>query len=135
MLMPAEIPDYLFAPCGMNCMVCYVHLKDKKPCNGCLGDDSQKPDRCKSCKIKNCAKENGITYCFDCTDFPCLKIKNLEKSFIKRYNTSLIENSKKVQASGVTAFQITEHKKWKCSLCSGVISIHDKICSNCQKQY
>jgi hypothetical protein len=62
MLMPAEIPDYLFAPYGMNCMVCYVHLKNRIPCNGCLGDDFQKPERFISCKAKKYANEKVVTY-------------------------------------------------------------------------
>ncbi|RPH31840.1 MAG: DUF3795 domain-containing protein [Bacteroidales bacterium] len=131
MKMPSEIPESFFAPCGMNCMVCYVHLKEKKPCSGCLGDDQFKPDRCKACSIKNCAKEKGFTYCYECSDFPCKRINNLEKSYKKRYNTSLIENSKMVKERGIMAFQVEEQKKWKCSKCSGVISLHDKICSNC----
>lgn len=133
MKMPSEIPEFLFAPCGINCMVCYVHLKDKKPCSGCLGDEQHKPDRCKVCSIKNCAREKGITYCFECLDFPCKRINNLEKSYIKRYNTSLIENSKIVKEVGIKAFQKRELKKWNCSTCSGVISLHDKVCSNCHK--
>ena len=129
--MPPVIPESLFAPCGMNCMICYMHLKDKKPCSGCLGDEHHKPERCKACNIKNCAKEKGFIYCHECSVFPCKRIINLEKSYKKRYNTSLIENSKIVKEEGITAFQKYEQKKWSCNLCSGVISIHDKKCSNC----
>ena len=131
--MPKRIEDYLFAPCGMNCMVCYVHLKDKNPCNGCLGDDNHKPERCKSCKIKICAQEKGLIYCYECSGFPCKQIKNLEKSYVKRYKTSLIENSRIVQKVGITAFQADEYEKWKCISCSGVISLHDSECSDCKK--
>ncbi len=135
MKMPEKIDNQLFAPCGMNCMVCYVHLKDKKPCCGCLGDDNNKPERCKTCKIKSCAKEKGLTYCYECSEFPCKQIKNLEKSYNKRYNTSLIENSKKVQAVGIVAFEASEREKWICTICSGVISLHDAECSNCKNKY
>lgn len=133
MKMPSEIQESFFAPCGINCMVCYVHLKDKKPCSGCLGDKQHKPERCIVCSIKNCAQEKGFTYCYECTDFPCKRIKNLEKSYKKRYNISLIENSKMVKEKGIKAFQKDEQEKWKCNICAGVISLHDKICSNCHK--
>lgn len=134
MKMPSKIDDYFFAPCGINCMVCYVHLKDKKPCAGCLGDDISKPERCKSCKIKSCATEKGFKHCFECSDFPCVQIKNLDRSYRKRYNTSLIENSRKVQEIGLVAFLSTEREKWTCGECSGVISLHDAECSHCHKK-
>jgi len=132
MKMP-ETPDtYLFAPCGMNCMVCYVHLKTKKPCHGCLVNDINKPERCTKCEIKICANTRGLTYCYDCNDFPCNKIKNLEKSYKTRYKTSLIANSEFVKNKGLTSFMKLEREKWLCS-CNGVISLHDRYCSECKK--
>ena len=44
MKMIDKIPETLLAPCGMNCLVCYVHLKEKKPCLGCRGQDEGKPE-------------------------------------------------------------------------------------------
>lgn len=134
MIMPADIGNNMFAPCGMNCMVCYVHLKNKKPCSGCLGDDSDKPDRCKICEIKICAGEKGIIYCYECSGFPCKRIKNLDKSYIKRYQASLIENSNTVKNKGIEFFFKIEKTKWKCLSCNGVISLHDKACSECGKK-
>ena len=32
MKMPERIDTELFAPCGMNCRVCYRHCFHKKPC-------------------------------------------------------------------------------------------------------
>ncbi len=41
MKMPNEAIDpAMFAPCGMNCLVCYRHCRPKKPCAGCRGGDS-----------------------------------------------------------------------------------------------
>jgi len=124
--------DYkLIAPCGMNCAVCYVHLKKRKPCKGCLCDDMDKPERCKSCAIKSCVKDKGATYCFQCSDFPCKKIVNLDKSYQKRYQVSLLENSQKIRDNGFECFLISEKERWKCPGCGGIISLHDKECSEC----
>lgn len=135
MKMPDNIPSHFFAPCGINCKVCYVHLKEKKPCKGCLGEDDSKPEHCRNCKIKNCAREKSITYCYQCSDFPCKQIKNLEKSYNKRYETSLVDNSKIVAQQGIENFMTIETKKWKCNYCGGIISLHDKICSECKQKY
>ena len=86
MRMPKENVDtVMFAPCGMNCLVCYKHCCHKKPCAGCLNSDIGKPEHCRKCKIKDCVRGKGISYCFECPDYPCKLIKNLEKSYNKRY--------------------------------------------------
>ena len=97
MKMPMKIETEMFAPCGMNCMVCYKHChtkKTKQPCGGCMVESKGKPEHCRKCKIKDCVQSKGITYCYECSDFPCKLIKNLEKSYNKRYSESLIENSR-----------------------------------------
>ncbi|HBD95390.1 MAG: hypothetical protein A2015_05840 [Spirochaetes bacterium GWF1_31_7] len=132
MRMPEKIDDYFFAPCGVNCFVCYVHLKVKKPCNGCYGSDDNKPERCKNCTIKQCVSNKSLQYCFECNDYPCQLIKNLEKSYTKRYNVSIMANSEMVKKYGVSEFQQTEVVKWKCSTCGGVITQHGMYCSECE---
>ena len=130
--MPETIDSLLFAPCGMNCMVCYVHLKAKKPCQGCLGDDADKPERCKNCEIKDCAIAKGLVYCNECVDFPCKNIKKLDKSYTTRYKTSLVKNSEFVRGKGLLPFMKNEREKWRCA-CAGVISLHDRCCTECKK--
>ena len=63
MKMPKEKMDIsMFAPCRMNCKVCYKHCYHKKPCAGCLNGDKGKPEHCRKCKIKILKKAttNGI---------------------------------------------------------------------------
>ena len=79
MRMPERIEPDMFAPCGMNCLVCYKHCYHKKPCAGCLKSDQGKPEHCRKCRIKDCVTERQITYCFECPEYPCKQIKRLEK--------------------------------------------------------
>ncbi len=131
MRMPDAIDERLFAPCGMNCMVCYVHLKKKKPCGGCLGPEDDKPDRCKACAIKLCALSRGYVYCHECPEFPCARIKNLDRSYRKRYATSLVAYSLSVRNIGLAEFQKLQRVRWSCKDCGGVVSVHDGTCSEC----
>ena len=113
MKMPIEnIDGAMFAPCGMNCMICYKHCYHKKPCSGCLNSDKGKPEHCRKCKIKDCIKGKELSYCFECQDYPCKLIKNLEKSYNQRYRTSLMENSGFVREHGLELFM--EMQKEKC---------------------
>lgn len=132
MKMPTAFENIMFAPCGMNCMVCYKHCNSKKPCEGCLQGDLGKPEHCKQCKIKNCVKEKNVTYCYECDAFPCKSIKNMEKSYNKRFHTSLIEYSIFVKDYGVDAFMQNQMERWTCGICGGVISLHDRECSECK---
>lgn len=139
MKMSERIEEIMFAPCGMNCMVCYKHCytkKTKNPCLGCLANDEMgKPEHCRKCKIKDCVREKGITYCFECSKFPCNFIKNLEKSYNQRYNTSLIENSLFVKNHSLVVFMEKQKQEYTCKECGGVYSIHDKVCTECGKPY
>lgn len=60
--------------------------------------------------------------------------KNLEKSYNKRYQASLIENSRFVQEQGLGHFMEQQKIKFACSKCGGIISIHDRECSECQEK-
>ncbi|MEK8193793.1 DUF3795 domain-containing protein [Clostridioides difficile] len=133
MKMPKEpIETIMFAPCGMNCMVCYKHCYHKKPCAGCLNSDIGKPEHCRKCKIKDCVHEKGISYCYECSEYPCKLIKNLEKSYNTRYRASLVANSLFVKENGLKAFMVQQKETFTCPICDGIISIHDSECSECQ---
>lgn len=91
MKMPNEkINDMLFAPCGMNCLVCYKHCYHNKPCAGCSQNDTGKPEQC--------------------SDYPCKRLKYLEKSYQTRYGASLIENSLFVKTNGLNKFMESQNK-------------------------
>lgn len=93
MKMPESIETIMFAPYGMNCKVCYKHCYHRKPCAGCLTNNMDKPEHCRKCKIKDCVQSKNLNYCFEYLEFSCKQIRYLEKSYNKRYQASLIENS------------------------------------------
>ena len=135
MRMPEEIEPGMFAPCGMNCAVCYKRLAPKKPCSGCLGSGNGKPAHCRACKIKACAINKRTAFCYDCPAFPCVPLKNLDKSYRARYGVSLLENSIYVKEHGVTAFMKAQKERYACTACGGIVSLHDNLCSECGARY
>lgn len=134
MKMPESIEEIMFAPCGMNCKVCYKHCCHRESCTGCLTNDMDKPEHCRKCKIKDCVQSKNLNYCIECLEFPCKQIKYLEKSYNKRYQASLIENSEFVQKYGLEKFMEQQKEEYTCSKCGGIISIHDRECSDCQEK-
>lgn len=137
MKMPEQIDTALLAPCGMNCIVCYKMVGIRqyaKTCAGCLKGDSGKPEHCRKCKIKACAQDKNLTRCFECSGFPCKLIKNLDKSYVKRYAVSLVSNALAAKETGVSEFLEQDRKKWTCLDCGGAFSLHDGLCSECGNQ-
>lgn len=73
-----------------------------------------------------------ITYCFECSEYPCKQIKRLEKSYNVRYHASLMGNSKMVKEQGMAEILVKQKENYTGPECGGIISIHDAECGECQ---
>jgi hypothetical protein len=126
----------LIAPCGMNCGICMAYLRENNRCPGCRGVDTNKSISCVRCKIKNCRifKKNGSKYCFECDDFPCDRLKHLDKRYRTKYTMSMIENLLYIRDYGIRKFIKNEDVRWACSKCKGTICVHKGHCIDCGKK-
>jgi hypothetical protein len=123
----------LIAPCGMNCGICMAYLRAKNKCSGCRGSIIGKTVARLECKIKKCDKLNS-EYCFTCEEFPCKKLKHIDKRYRTKYHMSMIENLINIRDFGVRNFLKTEKIKWTCPKCGGTICVHKGNCSECGEQ-
>ncbi len=123
----------LVAPCGLNCRLCRAYIRDKNSCSGCRADDAHKLKYCVTCKIKNCRHlDNGSKrFCFDCEEFPCAKIKHLDKRYRTKYQLSVISNLEVIKHQGVRHFINEEKENWQCPNCAEVICMHKEVCIFC----
>jgi hypothetical protein len=130
---PLGIEPGMIAPCGMNCALCYAHLREKKRCAGCNGDDASKPNHCRVCRIKLCeqTKAGAQAFCYECTTFPCPRLRQLDKRYRTKYAMSMIENLESIRDVGLDAFIATERERWKCEACGGVVCVHQADCVHC----
>jgi len=120
----------LIAPCGMNCGICMAYLRERNKCPGCRDFSTDKAKTRLACKIKNCAKTvNG--FCYECEDFPCKKLAQLDKRYRTKYSMSMIENQLTIKNTGMERFLESEKAKWTCMRCAGTMNVHKKICSKC----
>jgi len=120
----------LIAPCGMNCSICMAYLREKNRCPGCRGPDVGKPITRLRCKIKKCSKLDS-RFCFDCKDFPCDKLHQLDKRYRTKYGMSMITNLESIKKLGVKRFAEEEKIMWSCPKCGGTICVHNRKCLNC----
>ena len=75
------------------------------------------------CGIKLCKKRHG-EYCFQCPEFPCERLKRLDKRYREKYAMSEIENLKTIKEKGIEPFMKSEDEKWVTA--EGVFCVHDK---------
>jgi hypothetical protein len=125
------------APCGMNCMTCMAFLRKKRSCPGCRKESNYKAKGPMSCLIKNCDEltGNALSYCYGCRRFPCARMKKLDERYRKNYGFGMIENLLNIKKDGMKRFIRNEKKRWICSECGGVISVHRGYCTDCRKVY
>jgi len=123
----------LVAPCGIYCGACYAYLRDKNKCHGCRIDFETKPLSCVRCRKANCdlLAKTKSGFCYDCNKFPCQSLKQLDKRYRTKYNTSLIENLILIKEKGMPEFLKIEQEKRTCPECGSIISIHRDNCQTC----
>ena len=130
--------EILIAPCGMNCALCIAYqgkLVDinnkgfhRKYCDGCIprGEGClHMGDACD--KLKN----KLVRFCYECGDFPCKRLRSLDKRYRTKYRMSMIDNLLFIDESGIEAFLDKEILKWSCSDCGGTVCCHNGLCLNC----
>ena len=133
----AAISIKLIAPCGMNCRLCWGYVRKKNSCPGCLGIDSQESQKSKyriTCKIKNCEQitKDKIKYCSEkCNNYPCARLKQLDKRYRTKYAMSMIDNLRMINEFGIKHFIQNEKVKWICIECGEITCVHKPACLSC----
>lgn len=124
----------LIAPCGMNCSTCAAYLREKSKCPGCGGSNLKKPITRVKCKIKTCKafEDKRATFCYECINFPCDNLKQLDKRYRTKYNMSMIENLENIKKIGIENFISNEITRWICPICGGTVCVHKGYCYNCK---
>lgn len=122
------------APCGVNCFVCSARLDNKNTCPGCrVALEAITRKSCKNCAIRICVQEKGVEWCFECDRFPCTRIKDLSKRYLKNYRIDLIDNGRRTKED-LPAFLLEQQKRFTCPYCGGIIDQHNRRCSICASE-
>ena len=125
--------EELIAPCGMNCGICMAYLRKERRCLGCYGEDASKSVTRIRCIIRNCEtiKTSESGFCFECSKYPCKRLRQLDKRYRTKYSMSMIENLESIKNIGLVAFVEKEKERWRCPNCGGVICVHRGYCYAC----
>jgi hypothetical protein len=121
------------APCGMNCALCLAFQRVKNHCPGCNGPDAGKQKSCLSCIIRSCEKlaRTQSGFCYSCAEFPCKRLKQLDKRYRTKYGMSMIGNLRTIETVGVERFVKIEMLRWACKKCGALLCVHRQTCQKC----
>lgn len=131
--------------CGLYCGSCEVFLANRKGlvdelarewemnpadlrCNGCK--DELVATFCRSCKIKGCAEDKGIGFCFQCADYPC-KILSDFKNDHRPHHSIVLYNLALIKDNGLNKWLKEQEIRWSCPGCGEKYSWYDESCLNC----
>ncbi len=136
--MRSKMIERLIAPCGMNCRLCisYQAMRNdlnkqgfhKKYCPGCIPRGENCTHLGDQCELLG---KGSVRFCFECKDFPCKRLKTLDKRYRTKYHMSMIENLKFIQENGMEMFLEKEEITWHCTECNNIICCHNGLCMNC----
>jgi hypothetical protein len=120
------------APCGVICDLCLGFQRKKNKCVGC-SNIGNKPNHCSVCSIKSCPEKKGndILLCYECSKFPCRRIKDLDKRYRLKYGESPVQNLNEIKQTGLTNFIAIQKEKWKCGNCGQLLCVHREVCLSC----
>ena len=122
-----RIPDEKCAGiCGLFCGTCPSYPDD---CHGCLSDKVR--GDCVECAagFRTCAREHGVTRCYECSSFPCKRVEDFSKIHIVNgicHHENVISDLKEMAQSGVDAWVSRQTKENICPKCGELMWWHEK---------
>lgn len=137
----------LAAPCGLYCGSCEIYRAckdddfetlagfgkelnmplDEVVCDGCRTEKTM--FWCPDCEIKGCCEERGVSFCFECRDFPCIALVEFQEQ--APHHSECIGNLEMMADVGIQSWLEEQDERWRCSLCKTKISYYTERCPNC----
>jgi len=131
--------EELIAPCGMNCGLCVSYLAmendlkkkgfSKVYCEGCLARGKNCLHMGDGCEVLG---KGLVRFCYECRDYPCKRLKSLDKRYRTKYHMSMLENLRDIKEHSIEDFLRKEEGKWRCPDCGNTICCHNGLCLNCK---
>ena len=134
----AEMEERMIAPCGMNCALCISYQAREYDlnsqgfrrtcCEGCLPRGRNCLHMGDGCRTLG---EGLVRFCHGCGDFPCRRLRALDRRYRTKYRLSMIENLMSIRDRGLEHFLKGEEEKWACPGCGKPVCCHNGLCLNC----
>jgi len=106
-------------------------------CDGCLSD--RVISFCLECRhgFRQCAKEKKVTWCFECPDFPCQRLRDFTKVHIVDgipHHAHVIDDLQYMKEYGVKAWVEKQEEAGRCPRCGKRLYWFTRVCPVCHTQ-
>lgn len=133
-------PEHLTGICGLYCGDCPYYLAPRQDdqaqlaalsragglpaeeliCDGCLSD--RVAPECRACKhgFRACAAGHGVTWCFECHEFPCARLEEFSREHVVNgvcHHARVIADLAYLREHGPAAWVATQEKRSDCPSC------------------
>jgi hypothetical protein len=143
--------------CGLYCGTCPFYLAfrendsemlkkisqekgmpiDDLRCDGCQSD--RVSEHCAVCPydFRKCAAGHGVTWCFECSDFPCERLEAFKDVHVVNgisHHIHVIEDLTEMKEHGIESWVEKQEKNSRCPTCGKISYWFDRACSDCQAE-
>lgn len=132
--------------CGLACKACSVYIASELGgdalakraekahmtpeeifCKGCRSEKTS--PYCTSCEMKRCIREHGLTWCSECTNYPCKLLTDFQQSLPHR--TEIFESLDFASKHTLKEWSREMEKKFTCPNCKTYNSVYYSECRTC----
>jgi hypothetical protein len=97
----------------------------------CFGCKSEKNAICCiDCDFKKCCESKNIDFCFQCKNFPCLKLIEFKNDKYPHHSI-VLKNLASLNEKGLKEWLIIQKNRWSCSKCGIRFTWYDEQCKKC----
>lgn len=140
--------------CGLYCGTCPMYLAPRQGdeetiqavaqrrgvppervyCDGCLSD--RVFESCVQCPygFRDCAREHGVTWCFECPDFPCQRLHDFRHVHVENgivHHKHVIENLEYMRDHGIEPWVKSKETEARCPSCGRTLYWFVHACPIC----
>jgi hypothetical protein len=104
-------------------------------CGGCLSANVY--PSCRDCRhgFRRCAEEHKVTWCFQCRDFPCPRLRSFLPIHVVNgvsHHARLIEELEYLKTAGIEKWVEKQDQSGRCLQCGKVLYWYTRECPACQ---
>ena len=106
-------------------------------CEGCHSDKVM--PTCIECRhgFRQCAKEHGVTWCFECGDFPCQRLEEFKDIHIEHgisHHEHLVDELAYMREHGMGAWLQKQERDGRCPECGKRLYWFARVCPECKTE-
>jgi len=103
-------------------------------CRGCKTDDVF--GGCAMCRMRACARERGVGFCFECGDYPCAIVREKEAAVerfvgVMPHAAAIVRDLADVERMGREAWFAERRGRWSCPSCGARTTWYAATCRSC----